>query len=274
MRARLLVLAATVSVAAVLSAQQVDPALRAAIDKRDKAAVSRDVRTVDATTADDYSAIAGGNLVDRQTRLGNLAKPLAPGTKPGNPSREEALAVYGTAAVRRAKDDNARQLQVWVKTEKGWQMSVAHVVSDDPPPPPGPRTPLKSPETSPLNPPANLGADQQAVFAAFKRIQDAFFAGDRSAYMQHTGATMVRIAPGGIVRFGQEVGRGVAGIYAHPRYDDISVKAWGQVGVVRWRETAASGRQGWLTRVFVKDNGAWKQIATASSPAASAAGTQ
>jgi hypothetical protein len=118
-----------------------------------------------------------------------------------------------------------------------------------------------------------LSGERAAVFAAFKQIQDAFFAGDRAAYDKLTAPEHVRLNQGGFLRFGMEASTIIDGPRTQPKFSDITVQSWDQVGVVRWLETNAAGQQQWLTRVFAKKASGWQQVATASSNAAKAAGT-
>ena len=111
---------------------------------------------------------------------------------------------------------------------------------------------------------SGLTGDRAAVFAAFKQIQDAFFAGDRATYDKLTAPEHVRLNPG-LVRFAGEASTIIDGPRLQQKYGSVSVQVWDQLGVVRWQETNAAGQLQWLTRVFAKKATGWQQVATASS---------
>ena len=252
-----------------LSAQSVDRALVEAIAGRDKAAVVRDVAGVDRYTADDYFAVnPAGALNNKAQRLAGLKVPANPQAAPQQPAVSEAVRIYGSVAVARQLTNGNRQLFVWVKNKVGWQAAAIHVVPYAFPPavPPLPRA--KTPQPSTLTPPTGLTGERAAVFAVSKSIEDAFFSGDRAMYQRHTAPEFVRIGPGAIVRVGAEMLQQVDGPRTQSSYSNIAVQVWDQVGMVRWLATNASGNQQWLTRILVKKESGWQQVATASSPAA------
>jgi hypothetical protein len=173
--------------------------------------------------------------------------------------------MYGAgAAVARMKQTDSRQLAVWIKNPSGWQAAAIHVVPDafitQLPPQDRPKTA----QASVLTAPADLSGDRAAVFAAFKQIQDAFFAGDRATYDKLTAPEHARLVPG-LLRFGTEGNGFIDGPRAQPKYSNIAVQVWAPLGIVRWLETNAAGQQQWLTRVFAKNPTGWQQVATASS---------
>lgn len=256
-------------------AQSIDPALTAAIAARDKAAIARDVAGVAQYTADDYTAVnPSGALNTKQQRLDGLKVPAAAGSKPQQPLRTEAVQMYGAgAAVARMKQVDNRQLGVWIKNPQGWQVVAIHVVPDALQPVVTPLQQPKTPQPSVLAVPAGLSGDRAAVFAAFKQIQDAFFAGDRAAYEKATAPNHVRLSPG-MLRFGQEGSTGITSPRNQPKYSEITVQVWGQVGVVRWHELNGLGQHQRLTRVFAKKASSWQQVATASSLAETGATTR
>lgn len=249
-----------------IAAQSVDPALTAAIAGRDQAAIKRDPAAMAKYTADDYASInPSGQLMSKKQRVDGLKVPAAPGSKPGTPLRTEAVHMYGSgAAVARMKQDGNRQLTVWIKNPSGWQVVAIHVAPDTfmPQPPPEDR-----PKTAPAsNVPSQPGltGDRAAVFAVFKQIQDAFFAGDRATYDKLAAPEHVRMNPG-VIRFAGEGSTVVDGPRTPPKYSNVTVQVWDPLAVVRWHETNPAGRQTWLTRVFAKKGSGWQAVATASS---------
>jgi hypothetical protein len=160
-----------------------------------------------------------------------------------------------------------RQLIVWVKNPQGWQAAAIHIVPDAVPTPLTQSERPKTAQPSLLQAPPGLTGERAAVFAAFKQIQDAFFAGDRATYEKLTAPEHVRLNPGGLMRFGTESSSIIDGPRAHPKDSNITVQVWGQVASVRWLETNAAGQQQWLTRVLAKRPAGWQQVATASSMA-------
>jgi len=270
---RILIVFALGVVAFPVLAQQpsTDPALNAAIIARDKAAMSRDVASFAQYTADDYIAVnPTGSLTNKQQRLDGLKTPAAPGAKPPEPQRIEAVHMFGAgSAVVRTKAIDARFLSVWVRGPKGWQAHAIHVVpevflSQGV----APET-LKAAAPSPVTSPAGLSGDRAAVFAAFKQLQDAVWSGDPATYAKLTAPDFVRLLPG-LMRFGTEAQAAGQGPRKPPVHSDITVNVWDQLGAVRWREKNAAGVETWLTRVFAKKGIAWQQVATASSLAAKA----
>jgi len=189
----------------------------------------------------------------------------APGSKPSLPLRTEAVRMYGqAAAVARMKNVDLRQLCVWIRNPQGWQVATIHVVPDAFLPVPPPFQPLAKPEASVLTAPAGLTGDRAAVFAAFKQIEDAFFTGNRAAYDKLTAPEHARLSPG-LIRYGQEGSGIITGPRRQPKFSDITVQVWGQLGVVRWHEANALAQKQWLTRVFAQNATGWQQVATASS---------
>lgn len=264
---RIAVVATVVAVVvSVLEAQSVDPALTAAITGRDQAAIKRDSADMAKYTADDYASInPNGQLMNKKQRVDGLKAPAAPGSKPGTPLRTEAVHMYGPGtAVARMKQEGNRQLTVWIKSPSGWQATAIHVVPDAfiPQPPPQERPKTAQPSSVPSQ--AGLSGDRAAVFAAFKQIQDAFFAGDRATYDKFTAPEHARLNPG-MMRFAAEGSTIIDGPRNVPKYANVSVQAWDGIGVVRWLETPAAGQPQWLTRVFAKKAAGWQQVATASS---------
>jgi Domain of unknown function (DUF4440) len=265
MRLRIAVVATALAVVSVLEAQSVDPALTAAIAGRDKASIDRDAAGLGKYTADDYVAVnPNGVLNTKQQRLAGLKAPAAPGAKPQPPLRTEAVRMYGAgAAVVRMRQVDHRQLAIWIKNPSGWQMTAIHVVPDAFTPQPPPQTPPKTALPTVLNSPAGLTGDRAAVFATFKQIQEAVDTGDPSAAARLRAQEFVRLSPG-MLRFGNE-NTPVAGLRVPPKYSNITVQTWGELGVVRWHEVSAAGQQQWFTRVFAKNAAGWQQVATASS---------
>jgi len=266
MRLRIAVVATALAVVSVLEAQSIDPALTAAIAGRDQAAIKRDSATVAKYTADDYASInPTGQLMNKKQRVDGLKAPAAPGSKPGTPLRTEAVHMYGAgAAVARMKQDGNRQLAVWIKNPSGWQAVAIHVVPDVFMPQQTPPAPPKTALPTVLNPPAGLTGDRAAVFAIFKQIQEAVDTGDPSAAARLRAQEFVRLSPG-MLRFGNENTPVAAGLRVPPKYSNITVQTWGELGVVRWHEVSAAGQQQWFTRVFAKKAAGWQQVATANS---------
>jgi hypothetical protein len=269
---RFLIVFALAVAAFPILAQSTDPALTAAINARDKASMERDASGLAKYTADDYIAVnPQGVLNNKQQRLDGLKTPPAPNAQPPVAQRTEAVHMYGAnAAVARTKGVGNRNVSVWIRDSKGWQLHAIHVVPDAFVPQ-QPATPaLKAPEPSPLKPPAGVTGDRAAVFAAFKQIQDSVFNGDHATYERLTAPEHFRLLPG-MMRYGTETYGAVGNEpRKHPKYSDITVNVWDQLGVVRWHEVNGNGVAQWLTRVFAKKATTWQQVATASSLAAKA----
>ncbi len=266
---RILVLCSLAFLAYPAVAQSVDPALSTAIAGRDQAAIQRDPAAMAKYTADDYTAIApNGARTTKQQRVDQLKVPAAPGSKPAPPMRTEAVRMFGSgAAIARMKPVDGRHLAVWIRNPSGWQAVAIHVVPDTfLPVPASPQDRPKTPQPSTLIAPPGLSGDHAAVFSAQKQIQDAFFSGDRASYDKFTAAEHVRLLPG-LVRFSTEGSTAIDGPRLQPKYSNITVQVWGQLGAVRWLELGVSGQPMWLTRVFAKNAAGWQQVATASSPA-------
>lgn len=266
---RFVVVCALAAVAYPVRAQSVDAALTAAIAARDKAAIARDVDGVAKYTADDYFAVnPSGVLNSKPQRLAGLKAPANPTAKPQPPQRTEFVRMYGSgAAVGRMRVGDQRHLAVWIKNASGWQVTAIHIAPDAVGPPPLAQERPKTAQPLAITAPAGLSGDRAAVFAIFKQLQDAFYAGDRAAYDKLTSPEHARISSGGMVRFGTENSIAIDGPRNPVKFSNISVQAWDQLGVVRWTETNAAGQSQWLTRVLAKKAGGWQQVATASSPA-------
>jgi len=271
MRLRIAVVATALAViVSVLNAQSIDPALTAAIAARDNAAIARDAATVAKYTADDYASInPTGQLMNKKQRIDGLKAPAAPGSQGAQQIRSEAVRMYGPdAAVARMRSDNSRQLFVWIKNASGWQAAAIHIVPDAMPAVPA-TSPNRStqPQPSTWVTPAGLTGERAAVFAAQKHMQDAFFSGDRAAYEKLRAGEHVRVVQG-MVRFADEVSANIDGPLVQPKFSNITVQVWGQLGIVRWLETGGARQQTtWLTRVFAKKASGWQSVATASSGA-------
>lgn len=255
-------------VVSALEAQSVDPVLTAAIAARDKAAIARDAAGVGKYTADDYFAVnPAGVLTSKAQRLAGLKAPANPTAKPQQPLRTEFVRMYGSgAAVARMKSVDQRQLFVWIKNASGWQTTAIHIVPDAFAPQVPPQAPPKTAQPTVLNAPTGLTGDRAAVFAAFKQIQVAVDSGDRSTYDKFVAPEYVRLSPG-MLRFAIENTVAANGLRMPPKYANITVQAWDQLGVVRWHEVTPTGQAQWLTRVFAKKGTGWQQVATASSVA-------
>jgi ketosteroid isomerase-like protein len=233
--------------------------------------MARDVAAVAKYTADDFIAVnPAGSLTNKQQRLDGFKTPAAPGAKPPEPQRTEAVHMFGAgSAVARLKAIDSRLLAVWIRGANGWQVHAIHVVPDTFMPQTAAPESLKAAGPSPVTSPAGLSGDRAAVFAAFKQLQDAVWSGDPATYAKLTAPDFVRLLPG-MMRFGTEAQAAGQGPRKPPVHSDITVNVWDQLGVVRWREKNAAGVETWLTRVFAKKGVAWQQVATASSLAAKA----
>ena len=270
MRTRTAIVGACLLIAGNLAfAQTVDPALTAAIAARDKAAGARNADEVAKYTSDDFFAVnPGGVLNSKKQRIDALRRPPTnPSAPPQSAQRTEAVRMYGpNAAVARMRVPDNRQLIVWVKNPQGWQVAAVHIAPDAVPTPLTQAARPNVAQPTPVTAPAGLSADGAAVFAAFKRIQDAYFAGDRATYEKSMAPEYVAISPG-MLRTASESAEGANGLRAQPKYGNLSVQVWDQVGVIRWTEVNAAGQQRWLTRVFAKKGSNWQQVALASTMA-------
>jgi len=178
--------------------------------------------------------------------------------------------VYGAAAVQRFKGPNNRAIWVWAKGASGWRLAAVQASPDaaSSPPPQAPRPPAATP--SDWQAPAGLSPAQAAVFAAQKQLQDAFFTGDRAAYVKLTAPEFARLLPGGVIRFGLEGVAAVDGPRQRPKFEFHSARVWDKVAIVRWKEMPAGGAAIWLMRVFADEGQGWRQVAVVSAPAAAA----
>jgi hypothetical protein len=119
----LLWLAALGSLASVSLYGQIPSDLQQAMRDRRQAVTQADAATWERLTTDDFTLVApDGKLVTKAERLAILKqqKPQAPPTM-----QQEAVKVYGDAAVERVRADSFYIMVVWVKQAQGWRAAAA-----------------------------------------------------------------------------------------------------------------------------------------------------
>ena len=248
------------SVSPIATAAPLPPELEAATKASYAAFDARDLTSWARLVGGDYTMVnAMGRLRDKAGRLAEL-KAAPPPASPGQRATELAMA-YGDAAVVRVRTSDGYLLSVWAKGTSGWQVVAQQVVTAPTGPPPPPATgSTPGPEPAWIAP-AGLTADAAAAFEAHVQIQQVGAAGDRNGYGRYTANEFIRIFPAGLLDRASMLAR-VTGRTGRP-HDDVSVRTWDRVAVIRWRET--SGTPAWVMRVMTRNPWGWQQAATVST---------
>jgi hypothetical protein len=100
------------------------------VRERDQAVFRPDAATWDRLTTDDFTVVQeNGHLLTKAERLAEI-KTHRPLPLPPTGCREKELVrVYGNAAVRRCLADDQWDIEVWVKSARGWQVAAVQVTS-------------------------------------------------------------------------------------------------------------------------------------------------
>ena len=124
---RVVSIVALVWVGPVQLIAQMPPDLAKAVRERDQAVYKPDAATWDRLTTDDFTVVQeNGRLLTKAERLAEIRKhrPM-----PATGCEKELVKVYGNTAVRRCSGDGQWDLEVWVKSEKGWQVAAVQVTN-------------------------------------------------------------------------------------------------------------------------------------------------
>ncbi len=106
-------------------AGQVPDDLRQAMDQRDEAIVQANAIVWDRLTTEDFTVVReNGRLMTKAERLAQLRQ-QTPAPLPA--PEQEQIQRYGDVVVRRIRVGDVWVLQVWVRGEQGWRVSIGQL---------------------------------------------------------------------------------------------------------------------------------------------------
>jgi ketosteroid isomerase-like protein len=265
----LAVVASGTGVAAQTAEQELAKAEQARMEARRKA----DAGTLARLSSDDILVVGpNGQLIDKKGVTALAAVPKMA-------SREVKTQIFGDVAVITgihagmgpAGDQEQRFSRVWRKQNGQWITVFGQVTNITTPPVPGdPATAIK--QVTPTRWPEGTTQDERDVLRAQRTLNELYAKKDASGYAQLTADTFVRLTIGSATR--AEFLKVVAGTPDLKRVEsnnsDFHFRSYGPIAVLAYIDKAMGGPQQGLrmTRIFVKQDGAWKQLVTQFTPIA------
>ncbi len=267
MRACVFLLAAVLSASTAL-AQSADLEVLKAEEGAVAARRTADAAALTALIADDFALVASnGQMQDKKYAT----------TRPASPkygTRESNVQVFGDVAVVTGLISglgaaDVRQTRVWQKQGGQWKMVFAHNTGVAAPPAAGQAPAAAPPGASApdaTNWPASGTSDEREVLKVQRGLNEAFANKDAATYATMTADTFVRIGPNGGITARPQFMTGVAATPDVKRVvsnnSEFRVRIYGPVAVSTYVDRAGGGPPAGvrMTRVYVKQNGAWKQL--------------
>ena len=113
------------SVSAVSVSAQLPDDLRRAMDERSEAVFGVNTEAWDRLTADAFTVVrSDGRLMNKTERLAEL-RTETPGSVPT--AEQEHVQNYGEIVVRRLRAGDVWILEVWVRGQRGWQVTITQL---------------------------------------------------------------------------------------------------------------------------------------------------
>lgn len=263
----LVVLTFGTGVAAQMAEQEVAKAEQARLDARRKA----DSTTLARLSSDDLLIVGpGGQLIDKKgaTALTAVPKIIARDVKT-QIFGDVAVVTGIQAGVGPAGDEEQRFSRVWQKQKGQWINVFGQVTRILKTPPPVDAATANK-QVQPTKWPEGKTPDERDVLRTQRRLNELYARKDAVAYEQLTADTYVRITNGLATR--TEFLKAVAGTPDVKRVEsnnsDFHFRSYGPIAVLAFIDKTVGGPpQGLrMTRIFVKQDGAWKQLVTQFTP--------
>ena len=253
---------------AVPTAQTAEQEVMKAEQVRLEARRKADSATLARLAPDDQLTVGPtGQLQDKKATAALAAVPKAS-------AREVKAQVFGDVAVVNGiqagfgekGDTEQRFTRIWRKQGGQW-LNVFGQVTRIVPAPPAPASAKSSPVTPTQWPEAKTD-DERDVLRVQRALNEAFASKDPKGYSLHTADTFVRINPDGSLSSRAELLTGVAATPDVKRVvsnnSDLRVRFYGPVASITYVDRTPTGPPmgNRMTRVFVKQGTAWKQLVT------------
>ena len=261
------VIASGTGAAAQMAEQEVAKVEQVRIEARRKA----DSAVLARLSSDDILIVnPSGQLVDKK---GASALPAVPKIV----AREMNTQVFGDVAVvtgvqsgvGQAGDQEQRFARVWRKQNGQWVNVFGQVTPILTTPPPIDTTAVAK-QVEPTKWPEGKTQDERDVLKTQRALNELYAKKDAAGYAQLTADTFTRITNGVATR--AEFLKAVAGTPDVKRVEsnnsDFHFRSHGPIAVLAYIDKAVGGpTQGLrMTRIFVKQNGVWKQLVTQFTP--------
>jgi ketosteroid isomerase-like protein len=267
LRVALVFVAFGTGVAAQMAEQEVAKAEQARIEGRRKA----DSAVLARFSSDDILIVGpSGQLIDKK---GATALPAVPKIN----TREVKTQIFGDVAVVTGiqagvgpnGDQEQRFTRVWRKQNGQWTNAFGQVTLITPTGAPNdPATANK--QVQPTKWPEGKTQDERDVLRTQRMLNELYAKKDAAGYAQLTADTFIRITNGAATR--TEFLKAVAGTPDLKRVEsnnsDFHFRSYGPIAVLAYIDKAVGAPpQGFrMTRIYVKQNGARKQLVTQYTP--------
>jgi len=259
----LAVVASATGVAAQMAEQEVAKVEQARMEARRKA----DSAMLARLSSDDILVVGpGGQLIDKKGVTALTAVPKIVSREVKTQIIGDVAVITGIqAGVGPTGDQEQRFSRVWRKQNGQWINVFGQVTPITTTPSPGdPATANK--QVEPTKWPEGKTQDERDVLRAQRTLNELYAKKDAAAYAQLTADTFVRITNGIATR--AEFLKAVSGTPDLKRVEsnnsDFHFRSYGPIAVLAYIDKAVGGPQQGLrmTRIYVKQNGTWKQLVT------------
>ena len=263
----LVVVASGAGGAAQMAEQEVAKVEQARMEARRKA----DSAVLARLSSDDILIVGpAGQLIDKKAAAALAAVPKIAG-------RDVKTQIFGDVAVVTGiqggvgpgGDQEQRFTRVWRKQNGQWVNVFGQITLITTTPAPN-DTATANKQVDPTKWPEGKTQDERDVLRAQRTLNELYAKKDAAGYAQLTADTFVRITNGTATR--AEFLKVVTGTPDLKRVEsnntDFHFRSYGPIAVLAYIDKAVGGPpQGLrMTRIFVKQNGAWKQLVTQFTP--------
>lgn len=263
----LVVAASGAGVAAQMAEQEVAKVEQARMEARRKA----DSAALARFSADDLLIVGpNGQLLDKKAATALTAVPKIVGRDVKTQIFGDVAVVTGIqAGVGPTGDQEQRFTRVWRKQNGQWVNVFGQVTRIMAAPAPN-DTAAVNKQVEPTRWPDGKTQDERDVLRAQRALNELYAKKDVAGYAQLTADTFIRITNGTASR--AEFLKAVAGTPDLKRVEsnntDFQFRSYGPIAVLAYIDKAVGApTQGLrMTRIFVKENGAWKQLVTQFTP--------
>ena len=238
-------------------------------NKRARAQKEGDHKALERITSPDFVEITSDGKLQGKKEL------LTAGAHPEFGIHDLGVQAYGDIAIVtgvRAGSQRSRFLHVWHRERGDWRNVLAQSTNIAP----SPSNPAPAPATVAISPtvwPSGKTLEESRVLEAQRALNETLERRDVEAYSRLTAEPFVRITADGraIPRaaFMQDVATGGGSAARQsPNHSDFRVRIYGSVATLVYFNFAAESQR--ITRVFVQEQGVWKQTITQATVVAPA----
>jgi hypothetical protein len=178
--------------------------------------------------------------------------------------REIAVQTHDDAALLTGLRDGTpavRFLRVWHREDGVWRLALVHETPTVRPPNPEP-VPAQRP--GPTQWPQGRTRDEQEIFAAQRALNETFAKRDVEAYSKLTAPSFIRVTTEGRVntreQFIASVGDRSGPERQDPNHSEFRLRVFQSAALLSYFNVGGDLQR--VTRVFVRQDGIWKQLLT------------